>query len=73
MLALFAYSLTEAPSYSVLFSIYTLSVAFLYAHLGTEQLCGLFLPRAGWAGSGEELPADPCLRYGRLHLYDDHR
>lgn len=28
MLALFAYSLTEAPSYSVLFSIYTLSVAF---------------------------------------------
>lgn len=28
MLALFAYSLTEAPSYTVLFSIYTLSVAF---------------------------------------------
>ena len=28
MLALFAYSLTEAPGYSVLFSIYTLSVAF---------------------------------------------
>ena len=28
MIALFAYSLTEAPSYSVLFSIYTLSVAF---------------------------------------------
>lgn len=28
MLALFAYTLTEAPSYSVLFSIYTLSVAF---------------------------------------------
>ena len=28
MLALFAYSLTEAPSYSVFFSIYTLSVAF---------------------------------------------
>ena len=28
MLVLFAYSLTEAPSYSVLFSIYTLSVAF---------------------------------------------
>ena len=28
MLALFAYSLTEAPSYSVLFSIYTLSVTF---------------------------------------------
>ena len=28
MLALFAYSLAEAPSYTVLFSIYTLSVAF---------------------------------------------
>ena len=28
MLALFAYSMTEAPSYTVLFSIYTLSVAF---------------------------------------------
>lgn len=67
--AYYGFRAGDGAEFSVLFSLYTMSVAFYMPTIALGQLRGLFGARRSRTGYGEGFSAHPRVRHNRFHLF----